>query len=263
MRGTLNHMKAATSDTTVKVLNPDGRSSVVLVCEHASHVMPDSFGGLGLDAAARQSHIAWDPGAFDVAQGLAKRFDAKLVISNVSRLIYDCNRPPDADDAMPARSEATDVPGNHNLSAAQRQERSSTYYEPFRASLAAAIAATPNPIIVTVHSFTPVYKGHQRSVEIGLLHDVDSRLADAMMQVSGEHTSAKVALNQPYGQEDGVTHTLKEHAIPTGHLNVMLEIRNDLIESAAQQEAMASSLAGWLSDALARLTVSVSLPCQS
>lgn len=257
----MNHMKATTLNNTVRVLNPDGRSSVILVCEHASNNIPDAFGDLGLDEAARQSHIAWDPGALDVAQGLAKRFDAKLVVSNVSRLIYDCNRPPDARDAIPACSETTDIPGNSSLSDVQRQDRVSKYYEPFRDSLAAAVGATPDPIIVTLHSFTPVYKGQRRFVEIGLLHDVDSRLADAMLQVADTHTSANVQLNQPYGPKDGVTHTLKEHAIGAGHLNVMVEIRSDLIATASQQEAWASCLADWLTDALPHLTISVSIPC--
>lgn len=258
----MNQMQTTTPFTPVSVLNPDGQSSIVLVCEHASNFIPPIFGNLGLDDEARQNHIAWDPGALDVARGLSKRFDAKLVISNVSRLIYDCNRPPIANDAMPARSETIDVPGNANLTDVQRQDRIARYYDPFCDSLAAAVAATPDPVIVTIHSFTPVYKGQRRSVEIGVLHDLDSRLADAMMQIAGAHTSANVKVNMPYGPEDGVTHTLKEHAATAEHLNVMLEIRSDLIENAAQQEDMADCLAGWLSGALAELDVSAEMSCR-
>lgn len=257
----MNHMQAATPNTAVKVMNPEGRSSVVLVCEHACNFIPHAFGDLGLDDAARQSHIAWDPGALDVARGLSKRLDAKLVMSNVSRLIYDCNRPPMAHDAMPTCSETFDISGNVNLTEDQRRERVATVYEPFRTSLAAVIAARPDPVIVTLHSFTPVYKGRRRSVEIGVLHDVDSRLADAMMQIAGVHTSANVKINAPYGPEDGVTHTLKEHALKWGHLNVMLEIRSDLIENDVNQDAMADDIAGWLADALADLGVKAELQC--
>ncbi|MEP1965026.1 N-formylglutamate amidohydrolase [Tateyamaria sp.] len=257
----MNHMQAATPNTAVTVLNPEGRSSVVLVCEHACNFIPQAYGGLGLDDAARQSHIAWDPGALDVARGLSERLDAKLVMSNVSRLVYDCNRPPMAPDAMPTCSETFDISGNMNLTEEQRRDRVATVYEPFRAGLAAAIAARPDPVIVTLHSFTPVYKGQRRSVEIGVLHDADSRLAAAMMQIAGVHTSANVKINAPYGPEDGVTHTLKEHALKRGHLNVMLEIRSDLIANDADQDAMADSLAGWLADALADLGVKAGLPC--
>jgi predicted N-formylglutamate amidohydrolase len=260
-RRQMNYMQPASPYDPVKVLNPEGRSNVVLICEHASCFIPTEFGDLGLDDAARQSHIAWDPGALDVAQGLAKRFDAKLVTSNVSRLIYDCNRPPSARDAMSPRSDGIEIPANANLNDAQRQNRIATYYDPFRDTLSSAIAATPDPVTVTVHSFTPVFNGTPRSVEIGILHDTDARLADAMMQVAPHHTNANVKINAPYGPEDGVTHTLREHAITAGHLNVMLEIRNDLIETSAQQEAMVDCLTGWLSDALTVLDVSVGEQC--
>lgn len=257
----MNQMQPTAPNDPVMVENPGGRSRVIVVCEHASCFIPPAFGDLGLDAAARQSHIAWDLGALDVARALSVRLDAAMVASNVSRLVYDCNRPPSALDAMPAQSEAILIEGNAHLTAAQRRDRTSCYYVPFRACLAATIAARQNPVIVTIHSFTPVYHGHQRAVEIGILHDVDARLANAMVQVAQSHTQAKVEINAPYGPQDGVTHTLAEHAIKAGHLNVMLEIRNDLIKSLEQQDAMADCLADWLSDALADLNVPLDVSC--
>jgi predicted N-formylglutamate amidohydrolase len=119
-----------------------------------------------------------------------------------------------------------------------------------------------NPILVTIHSFTPVYHGAMRSVEIGVLHDSDTRLADAMLQAPQARTAYSVQRNQPYGIEDSVTHTLQEHAIKEGHLNVMLEIRNDLIETQEQQAAMADMLAGWIETACANLKVPGVVQCQ-
>ena len=257
----MNQLQPAITHDPVLVLNPEGQSNVILVCEHASRFIPPEFEDLGLDELARQSHIAWDPGAMGVAHALAMCLGAKLIAPNVSRLVYDCNRPPSARDAMPARSETIDVPGNTNLTAPQRDDRTDKYYNPFRASLAAIIAATPDPIIVTVHSFTPIYHGTQRTVEIGILHDSDARLADAMMQAASSHTNLKVAMNDPYGPKDGVTHTLKEHAITAGHLNVMIEIRNDLIADKSHQDAMATCLAEWLTDALAALGAPEGVQC--
>ena len=250
-----------TQQNPATVFNPNGQSRVVLVCEHASCFIPQAFDKLGLDDAALQSHIAWDPGALAVARRLAEHLDAKLVASNVSRLVYDCNRPPSAHDAMPARSEAIDVPGNAALTQMQRQNRTAQYYDPFRTCLRDVIAATRDPVIVTIHSFTPVYLGKSRAVEIGILHDTDARLANVMAQTAGSHTPANVAINVPYGPQDGVTHTLKEHAIPGRHLNVMLEIRNDLINGSAGQKDMADCLANWLRDALAELNISVGAQC--
>ncbi len=190
-----------------------------------------------------------------LAMQLSKGLDAVLVASNVSRLVYDCNRPPTSAEAMASRSEIIDVPGNKNLTQSERDRRVEAFYRPFQRALHSIVQQTANPIIVTIHSFTPVYHGQIRSVEIGILHDADTRLADAMMQTAHAHTTANVQRNEPYGPEHGVTHTLKEHAINDGHLNVMLEIRNDLIETAKQQTEMTVLLAGWIVDAFAQLSV--------
>lgn len=253
----------ANSDGIVFSVNADGTSSVVVVCEHASHHIPASFENLGLPQDALQSHAAWDPGAMPVATRLAEQLDAPLIASGVSRLVYDCNRPPDASDAMPARSEVIDVPGNSDLSQADRAARTIAYYQPFQSALKQAIDAVADPIIVTVHSFTPVYHGVARAVEIGILHDSDTRLADAMLDIAPAHTKANVQRNAPYGPDHGVTHTLKEHAINAGHLNVMLEIRNDLITTADAQTAMADMLAGWIADACTRAQAKGVVQCQA
>ncbi len=236
----------------VQTLNPNGSSSVVLVCEHASHEIPASFHKLGLSAEASKSHAAWDPGAKAVAERLSVALDAVLISATVSRLVYDCNRPPDAVDAMPTRSEVIDIPGNVGLGPRNKVERIQTYYEPFRQALVDRIARTETPVVVTIHSFTPIFHGEKREVEIGVLHDADSRLADSMLNCAALHTQASVQRNQPYGPKHGVTHTLKEHAIPNGYLNVMLEIRNDLIRTRPEQHAMADMIAGWVVDAFSR-----------
>jgi len=238
-------------------INADGTSSVVLVCEHASHHIPASFDGLGLSQTDAMSHAAWDPGALDVAKRLSTLLDAPLVEGLVSRLVYDCNRPPEAEDAMPERSEVIDVPGNRNLSPADKAARIDAYYRPFHATMQTVIAQKTAPVIVTIHSFTPIYHGQLRTVEVGVLHDSDARLADAMLHTARTHTSADVQRNVPYGPADGVTHTLKKQAIKHGHLNVMLEIRNDMIASDEAQTQMAEMIAGWLQDALAQIPAQV------
>ena len=257
----MNHRQTDFAQDRVRVTNPTGASSVVLVCEHATSYIPAHFGNLGLPEEALKTHIAWDPGALAVAQELSRLLDAVLIAGGVSRLLYDCNRPPDAPDAMPPQSEIHHIPGNQNLSAADKAARVAEYYEPFRARLAQTMDTATDPVLVTIHSFTPVYHGQLRTVEIGVLHDSDSRLADAMLACAADHTKAEVRRNQPYGPEHGVTHTLKEHALPGNHPNVMLEIRSDLIANSADQIAMASLVAGWLADGFARTGLAGAVRC--
>lgn len=258
----MTRVSTTSTEGYVSVINPMGKSPVVVVCEHASNFIPSVYNGLGLAGGALESHAAWDPGALPVAMGLSDLLNAKLVASHVSRLVYDCNRPPSAPDAMPHQSEAIRVPGNVGLTSAQRQDRVDEFYEPFRATLAEAITATSTPVIVTIHSFTPTYHGRRRSVEIGVLHDTDARLADVMLETASQFTDTLVLRNDPYGPEHGVTHTLKEHALANGHLNVMLEVRNDLVQDAQQQDDMADCIASWLEDALVRLSVEGAVTCQ-
>ena len=255
-------VRAATDDPSAKevveVTNPSGAGQFLVVCEHASRFIPAEFGDLGLDDAALNSHIAWDPGALAVAEAMSSLLDAPLVVQRVSRLLYDCNRPPEAETAVPAVSEATRVPGNAGLSAADRQARAARFYAPFRDTLAACIGRRVEngraPVIITVHSFTPVYMGARRETELGILHDTDARFADALLEATKAGTALVIHRNQPYGPQDGVTHTLVEHAVSRGLLNVMLEIRNDLIGDSASQAAMARWLSRCLAEALAALT---------
>lgn len=227
-------------------------AQVLVVCEHASNWIPPGLSDLGLDAEAKRSHIAWDPGALGVAHELAAALGAPVVEGCISRLVYDLNRPPESPTAIPATSEVFSIPGNRDLSEAAYAERVAAVYEPFRAALADEIATRKGKLrlLVTVHSFTPVYNGTPRAVELGLLHGRDDRFALEMMARQPEGIMWDVRLNEPYSATDGVAHTLDLHACDTGLLNVMLEIRNDLIATAEQQKAWAEALAPWIKTTL-------------
>lgn len=240
--------------TAVSVSNRNAASQIVLVCEHASNHIPDCYNQLGLSFEVVQSHVAWDPGAGELARKLADMLDCALVESRVSRLVYDCNRPPEVESAMPTKSEVYDIFGNLNLSPEDKTKRVRDCYRPFHAAVADVLTSrTDEAVLVTIHSFTPVYNGQARDVEIGVLHDSDIRFAGAMMGMLPSTTSRKIQYNQPYSAQDGVTHTLKLHGISRGILNVMLEIRNDLLVTTEQIDTMACLLSPWITEALASL----------
>jgi predicted N-formylglutamate amidohydrolase len=226
-------------DTAVDIANPSGRGDLVLVCEHASNFIPADLDALGLDEAALQSHIAWDPGALAVASAMAAVLDATLVAPRVSR--------------VPAVSEIFDIPGNAGLSPADRKARADRVYSPFRdalnATLEARMAEGRRPVLLSIHSFTPVYGGVERDMELGILHDSDARFADALLEIAGARGDMVVRRNAPYGPEDGVAFTLSEFALKRGLLNAMIEIRNDLIADGAAQQAMADRLSGYVTEA--------------
>ncbi|MCF4099261.1 N-formylglutamate amidohydrolase [Maritalea mediterranea] len=246
--------KMDTDFEAVRLENPDATSPVLLICEHASNYFPPQFDGLGLSEEVQQSHVAWDPGAYEVMRRMGNILNAKMISGCVSRLVYDCNRPPEAKDAVPVRSEIYDVPGNKDLDVDQYMERVSLCYTPFHKQVSQAINwAKLEPVLVTIHSFTPIYFGSERETDIGILHDEDTRLADAMLAHGERISDLKIERNEPYGPEDGVTYTLQRHGIERGLLNVMIEVRNDLIQTATQQDEMAELLSDMLQRALSTL----------
>ncbi len=251
---------APSVNDVVEIINPSGAGNFLIVCEHASCFIPDKLGNLGLEGDILQSHIAWDPGALAVAKSLSKLLDSPLVAQRISRLVYDCNRPLNAASAIPEKSEIFDIPGNTGLAKTDRQERFERYYVPFRDAIRGIIeqkiSEGLDPVILTIHSFTPIFGGVRRNVDIGIIHDNDSRLADTLLENFGADGAFVVRRNDPYGPQDGVTHSLVEHARRSGLLNVMFEIKNDLIGDEASQQAVARWISKRVAAALEALTES-------
>lgn len=234
-----------------QVINENGKSPIVLVCEHASAHIPAVLDNLGLGEKDRAAHIAYDIGAEAMARMMSVKLDAPLIVQRYSRLVYDCNRPPENPSAWPEKSETTQIPGNVGLGADQKSDRVEQIYKPFHQAVSGFLDQYSNiePVFVTIHSFTAMYHGNFREVNLGVLHDEDTRLADAMLALAPYSYVAR--RNDPYGPEDGVTHTLNLHGGARGLKNVMLEVRNDLITDEAGQAIWAGRLVELLNKSLA------------
>jgi predicted N-formylglutamate amidohydrolase len=230
----------------VAVSNRAGKSRFVILCDHASNFVPPEFGTLGLPRADLKRHIAWDPGALPVSARLAEMLDAPLVESRVSRLVIDCNRPPDAPDLVTPLSETTEIPGNAGLDAAAIERRLALFYRPYHTAIETLIserlAAGLGCWLVAVHSFTRVYRDMPRPWQVGVIHDSDERLAAPLIQALLQ-TGQRVGINQPYSPADRVYHTLERHGRARGLPCAMIEIRNDQIADDASQKTWAARLA--------------------
>jgi predicted N-formylglutamate amidohydrolase len=232
----------------VSLFNDDGRASLLLVCEHASNYIPAQLENLRLADEVLHSHAALDIGALELAQNLSQLLDAPLLSTGVSRLVYDCNRAPGASGAIPEKSEVFDIPGNQNLTEAESRTRCESYYLPFEIAISERLAGySETPLFITVHSFTPIYHGESREVDIGIVCDQDSRLGERMVELAAELTTHCVRLNEPYGPGEGVTHTLGFHAVNNGLLNVMIEVKNNLLDSSESRKNIAETLAALIS----------------
>nr|WP_246505282.1 N-formylglutamate amidohydrolase [Microvirga antarctica] len=256
MAGLLDQSGQAASGVA-RVENPDGLAPILLICEHASNAIPFRYRELGLGPAERDSHIAWDPGALAVARQVSHLLDAPLVYATVSRLVIDLNRDPDAPDSIPAMSERTIVPGNVDLDADERAFRVRNVYDPFHRAVDAVVAARGTAggfsAIVSVHSFTPVYRDVPRPWHIGLIFDGDARYAKAVAAGLQRDPALTIGMNEPYSPADRVFHTLERHAERRGLAPLMIEIRNDLIRTEDGQASWANRLAPLLRDGMQAL----------
>jgi len=228
------------------VHNPEGRAPVLVVCDHASAFVPRAFGQLGLEARHFDRHIAYDPGAAAVAQRLAGHLDAACVLSHFSRLVIDPNRQLDDPTLVPTVAENTVVPGNRGLAESAVQRRVATFFEPYHAEierrLDALEARGPAPVLISVHSFTPVMHGRERPWDIGVLWDEDTRLAAPFMAAMAARGHV-VGDNEPYSGRHGHGYTANVHGDGRGLANLLLELRQDLLRTTGQQQAWADTIA--------------------
>lgn len=216
----------------VRVLNEAGASQYVLLCEHASRVIPQEYNGLGLSAHDLSRHIAWDIGALKVAEALSQALDAPLIVAGYSRLLIDLNRPIGSHTSIPEMSETTEIPGNLNLTVEERARRVSLYFDPYQAAvrqvLDARRVAGRDTTIIGVHSFTPVFKSVSRPWHAGILYRKSHSFGHALAEGLGGPAQA-IAENEPYQIEDDSDYTVPVHGEARGLDAVLVEIRQDLI----------------------------------
>jgi predicted N-formylglutamate amidohydrolase len=231
----------------------NGRSNFVIVVDHASARIPRQLGTLGVAPSELQRHIAWDIGALAVATRVAAALDAPLVAQNYSRLVIDCNRDPTVATSIPTVSETTEIPGNMELSEAQRLARRRAIFDPYHEHIAALLderAAAGRPtILVAQHSMTNVFKGVGRGMHAAVLYNRDRRFAGLVLDRLRQEPGLSVADNQPYFLSDTTDYTIPRHGEARALAHVEIEIRQDLILEESGQRDWAARITRVLEDA--------------
>jgi predicted N-formylglutamate amidohydrolase len=237
----------------VSVLGAPNDAPFLIVCDHAGNRLPRRLGTLGLSEADRLRHIAWDIGAAGVARGLATRLGAFAILQAYSRLAIDCNRPLHVASLIATVSEHTDIPGNRSITNADRERRIDAIFRPYHDRIATELdrrqAGRIPTALIAVHSFTPVYKGHVRPWQVGLLYNRDDRLGKPLMALLRAEGGLTVGDNEPYAVSDESDYTIPVHAEQRGLPYAEIEIRQDLIADAAGQLRWAELMARLLRSA--------------
>jgi predicted N-formylglutamate amidohydrolase len=235
----------------------DGVSDFFLTCDHAGRQMPRKLGDLGLGGADLGRHIAWDIGAAGLAERLSETLGAALVMQRYSRLVIDCNRPPVAATSIATASEGTEVPGNRDLEPHQAHARLREIFDPYHDRIDAELElrrrAMRRTVLVSVHSFTPVFHGESRPWHLGLLYNRDPGYAHHLSDEL-EGSGLNVGHNVPYAVSDVTDYTIPVHGERRAIPHVMIEVRQDLIEKEQGQDEWADRLSGLLLNALERMS---------
>ncbi len=224
------------SEKQFEVRRGNGSGPFVIVCDHASNYVPDELNNLGLTEKDLARHIAWDIGAAGVAEILSERFDAPVAFCGTSRLVIDCNRHPEAEDLIPKVSDGTIVPGNCNLTKADRQARIKDYFEPYHEAVEEILSGRPKTVFLSVHSMTECLKGELRPWPVALSSFQDRTLVEPLLRELREFS---VGDNQPYDLDPKVDYTTPHHALRRGLRHLQVEFRQDEIGSKDGQKLWA------------------------
>ena len=219
-----------------EVLEGKYDSGLVLLADHAMALVPAEYGDLGLDRSVFERHIAYDIGIEALTRALAAELSCPAVMATFSRLLIDPNRGEDDPTLIMKLSDGAIIPANHPLSPDERERRLERYHRPYHHAIDALIeksveATGRRPLVISLHSFTPFWKGVARPWHTGVLWDGDPRavrpLIDALAAIDG----VIVGDNEPY---DGALKgdTMNRHCMENGIAHALLEVRQDLIADA-------------------------------
>ncbi len=250
---------SANSSSSFEIVNTDGDPRILLVCDHASNAVPGEYGTLGLPVEAFRRHIAYDIGAAAVTRVLARLLNAPAVLACFSRLLIDANRGEDDPTLVMKLSDGAVIPGNRDADDAETARRLDRFYRPYHAAIAACIADARDrnisPALLSIHSFTPVWKGWQRPWHYGVLWDRDGRLALPLLRALDRSPGVVAGNNQPYsGELQG--DCMNRHGTQNGLPHVLVEIRQDMIADEAGVARVSAFLAPHLRAAVDGLTMS-------
>ena len=241
------------TEAACEILGETRPARWLITCDHATNLVPARLGGtLGLPDSDMARHIAYDVGAAGLSEELGATLDAPVLQSRFSRLVIDPNRGEDDPTLLMKLYDGSIIPGNRHADADERERRLDDCHRPYHAAYGRLAARRDDTVICAIHSYAPALRGRPpRPWQVAVLYShLDTRLALPLIDALRAEGDLCVGDNQPYnGHLPG--DSIDRHALQHGRPNVLIEVRNDLIEDAAGQAEWAARLAPILERVLA------------
>ena len=200
---------------------------VFLTCEHASEALPEGYAWSARDRRLVGTHWAFDLGARDLTLELAAALEAPAVLATFSRLLVDPNRPVESETLFRRDAEGEPVELNAAIDGPERERRLSRYYQPFHDAVDRQLRENASPIVLAVHTFTPLYHGERRHLELGVLFDREETLGAAWVSFLVD-CGYDCQANEPWSGKAGLIYVAQSHADRQGRRAMELEVRQDL-----------------------------------
>jgi predicted N-formylglutamate amidohydrolase len=224
----------------VEVWSGSPSARILLSCEHATHRLPPPWSWPKEDLWIRGTHWSYDAGARALCAEFAARWAAPTVLANFTRLLADPNRAESSPELVRSRADGRELQLNRGVTAEDLAARL-RYHAAYHAAFDALVGAARAPLLFAVHTFTPVYEGAPRSVEVGLLFDAEAALAErALTELRSAGFDARA--NEPYSGRAGLMYSVERHAKRHGRRALEIEVRQDLAAHSDARSRIAAAL---------------------
>lgn len=235
----------------VELVEGDPACGLLIIADHAMRLLPPEYGTLGLPEEEFDRHIAYDIGVEGLTRKISGELGCPAVMARFSRLLIDPNRGEDDPTLVRQLYDGAVISGNYPLPDEERSYRLTHFFRPFRSAVRASIhdmsdAGGGPPLVISLHSFTPVMSGRKRPWHVGVLWDQDPRVAHPLIETLRADPMLDVGDNEPY---DGALHgdTLNELCSHEGIAHALIEVRQDLVSDPEGIANWAARLAPMLS----------------
>ncbi len=220
--------EAARSEAA-RIIGEPGSGPLVIICEHACNHVPTPLTVSARDRPWLDTHWGIDIGAAEVSRQVLAATGGVGVLSQFCRLVCDPNRAPADPTLILPRVEDHPLSFNQGLTAAERQRRIDTFHTPYHQAVEATIEAHGDrPLLISMHSFTPVWRGRRRQLDVGVLFE-DCEEASRALAGRLANLDLLTQLNEPYSAMNGMAYSVTRHGRRFGLEHIELEINQRLL----------------------------------